>query len=161
MFQKIMVPLDGSKLAEQAIPHAVSLASKTGAKVILVRAMLLPVISPAAWTTIDIARIRDDEEQAVTSYLAELCHKLEEENLRVASVALEGEAAQVLLDVAEEKNVDLIVMTSHGRTGLNRWLFGSVAEKVVRHAPCPVLTVGARSLRKHVEKVPEQVAGTT
>lgn len=159
MFKKILVPLDGSKLAENAIPHAVSLATTSGATLLLARAMLLPVVSPAAWTTIDIAKIREQEEKAIKKYLDDLAAGLKEKGHTVEVVALEGEAADVLLDVAEKERVDLIVMTSHGRTGLNRWLFGSVAEKVVRHAHCPVLTVGSKFLKKHAQAESETVAG--
>ncbi|MCA9793612.1 MAG: universal stress protein [Candidatus Eremiobacteraeota bacterium] len=144
MYSKILVPLDGSELAEQALAPAGELARRFGAELYLVRVFLPPVISPAAWTSIDMTKVRAEEEQFLRNYLDEqqvegvLCHRL----------LIEGEAADALMHTAKEQGIDLIVMTSHGRTGFNRWLFGSVAERVVRHAPCPVLTIGPDSLKR-------------
>lgn len=144
MYHKILVPLDGSELAEQALVPAAELARRFDAELYLVRVFLPPVVSPAAWTSIDMTKIRTEEEKFLRTYLDErkiegvVCHRL----------LVEGEAADALMHTAKEQGIDLIVMTSHGRTGFNRWLFGSVAERVVRHAPCPVLTIGPDSLRR-------------
>ncbi len=144
MFSKILVPLDGSKLAEKAIPYALELARQNEAEILLVRVFLPPVISPAAWTSIDLHKIRADEEKALSEYL----DSKRVEGVKCTARLVEGEAADGLLDVAEQEGIDLIVMTSHGRTGFNRWLFGSVAERIVRYAPCPVMTIGRPTLEK-------------
>ena len=146
MFKRILVPLDGSTLAEQAIPTAGRIAHATGGSVTLLRVILPPVdyvygpyMLRPAFTVLD---------QGVQKALEEATHYLE----RVATssylagvetevVAETGPAAEMILSVVEAKNMNLIVMCTHGETGLKRWVLGSVAQKVARYAPVPVLVL--------------------
>jgi nucleotide-binding universal stress UspA family protein len=144
MFKTILVPLDGSILAEQALAPAAELARRTAANVILVRA---PNMEPA-YATAEGAYGLIYPEQSVGQASAEARDYLKSIQTRrsargesVRTVVAEGDAAGAIVDVASQAQADIIVMSSHGYTGLTRWLLGSVAEKVLRAAGCPVLVV--------------------
>ena len=144
MFKTILVPLDGSTLAEQALAPAGQLARRTGANVILVRA---PDMEPA-FATAESAYGLIYPDQAVgranseaRDYLTSIQSGQAARGVAVRTVVGEGDAAVAIVDVASQKQADIIVMSTHGYSGLTRWLMGSVAEKVGRTAPCPVLTV--------------------
>jgi nucleotide-binding universal stress UspA family protein len=138
MLRTILVPLDGSALAERALPYAAGLARTARAKLVLVRATAatpLPGTEPVA-----------------AGRAATLGAELELENIadrwRHAGLTVESraycDAADVaILAAAREYDADLIVMSTHGRSGLSRWVYGSVAEAVLRAAPVPVLLVPA------------------
>jgi nucleotide-binding universal stress UspA family protein len=140
MFDSILVPTDGSACAESAIEHAEALASRSGATV-----HVLAVIDPG---TLDNAphleRARDDNEARVTSR----CEDLRRSGVDATSVVRTGGPHREILDYAAEAAVDLVVMGTHGRTGLERYVLGSVTEKVVRLSETPVMTVrgGADSI---------------
>ena len=147
MFKTILVPLDGSTLAEQALAPAGELARRAGADVILVRA---PNMEPA-YATAESAYGLIYPEQSVgrasaeaRDYLNSIQSRSAARGLTVRTVVAEGDSASAIIDVASEAQVDLVVMSSHGYTGLTRWLLGSVTEKVLRAASCPVLVVRRR-----------------
>ena len=135
--QHVLVPLDFSAYAEQALDSAIALAQKLQARVTLLHVIQPPVnVTGGIWPS---STFLQDLEAAITrdmeGYLA-----------RVTAAGLAGEIAivhgvpfQEILDTAKARQVDLIIMGTHGRTGLSHVLLGSVAEKVVRLAPCPVL----------------------
>lgn len=147
MLKKILVPLDGSKLAEKAIPYAEEMAHKFQAEVILLRVLTavdIPIeygnYAPRrldeAWT-----QLRHDAE----TYLQSAEGELQSHQVAIRSVVVNGHPpAENILNLAAEKAVDLIIMSTHGRSGLGRWVHGSVADKVLQHAPCPVLLVRAK-----------------
>ncbi|MBW1714199.1 MAG: universal stress protein [Deltaproteobacteria bacterium] len=128
MYKKILVPLDGSEVAEKILGQVVDLARLTGAEIVLLRVALARTF-PGADPTDKQVEVVDRAEK----YLAGVKEKLEKEGLKVS--------AHVLLEHAQE--VDLVAMSTHGRTGLGRWALGSVAERVLRHSPKPVLLVRA------------------
>jgi nucleotide-binding universal stress UspA family protein len=136
MVKTILVPLDGSALAERALPYATALARRAGAHVVLVRAILAHTLPGADPTDAQVAlRKRAEAEIDATA-----------EQVRLAGVDAEthvyyDEATAAILDAVQARQADLIVMASHGRTGLGRWIYGSVAERVLRRAPVPVLVV--------------------
>jgi nucleotide-binding universal stress UspA family protein len=136
MFSRILVPLDGSPLAEAVIPQVVDLATLRKAEIVLLRVALahaLPGTDPVE------AQVRAVEE--AQAYLAKVEADLLAQGLAVKSVVRYGHAADEILDHARAGDVDLIAMSTHGRSGVRRWVLGSVAETVVRHAPVPVLLV--------------------
>jgi len=144
MFKTILVPLDGSTLAEQALAPAGVLAKRTGANVILLRA---PNMEPA-YATAESAYGLIYPDQATGQAAAEATNYLNSTQARqaahgvhVRTVLAEGDAAAAIVDVAARAPADLIVMSSHGYTGLTRLLLGSVTEKVLRAAVCPVLVM--------------------
>lgn len=139
MYNRILVPLDGSNLAEQALDHAVSLASSQSCKLHLLRVWSRhePMDSPYP-----VRRNWKGVRKQCEAYLQRVANSLRPSGLEVWSHVLEGTPAEVINEQARSLDIDLIVMTSHGLSGISRWFLGSVAENVVRHAPCPVMTVG-------------------
>lgn len=143
LYRKILVPLDGSALAEVALRHAGSLAWAYGAEVTLLRVIQIswPLNAPDAGIEGNLALDRAREE--ARTYLKALCGELREQKIVAHAVVLSGPAAETIVDYARQEGVDLIVMSNRGRSGLSRWVFGSVAERVLQGAPCPVLLVRA------------------
>ncbi len=141
--RKVLVPLDGSPLAERALGH-LSYFDLSSAEVQLLMVRHAP---PPVWSELDLdVHIPDPDsnQPRALEYLESLATALRAGGLRVSLDSPRGDIAGIILERAED--CDLIVMTSRGRTGLKRWLYGSVAEKVVRYAPCPVHILGGRAL---------------
>lgn len=150
MFERIMVPLDGSSVAEEAIGVAAEVARRFDAELLLLRVFAPPVLTPG--NTVDVEALMETERQAFISYL----EPLQPEGVRTRVLAIQaGSSAEGILATIDLEKVQLVVMTSHGRTGVKRFLFGSVAEKVVRRASCPVLTIGSNSLLKLSDETPD------
>jgi nucleotide-binding universal stress UspA family protein len=144
---RILVPLDFSPGSRRAVDHAGSLAAGTKASIDLVHVWSPPALLPAGLvvTGPEGGPIMTLEQLVRQQSSAEL--KEAEQALARAGVAevrshfLIGEPAQAIVEMARRQPIDLVVMGTHGRTGLGRLLLGSIAEKVVRLAPCPVMTV--------------------
>jgi nucleotide-binding universal stress UspA family protein len=143
MFHHILVPLDGSSRAEQAIPVAARLAHTSGGTVVLLRAAALPpalvTYPPAGPGT--IPTIIDADFEKVKNYLQHMTSLDSLRDVHVETEVIAGAAAATILSVAETQPIDLIVMYSHGYSGMKRWTLGSVAEKVAHSAPVPVLVL--------------------
>lgn len=143
MFQRILVPLDGSIRAEQAIPVAARIARATGGALILVRAVsTTPEWWPAMERRPDVAQaVIDAGLTEAKQYLVAASTAQALSAVSTETVVLYGPAATSILAVAHSSGADLVVLCSHGYTGLTRWVMGSVAEKVARHAAVPVLVL--------------------
>jgi nucleotide-binding universal stress UspA family protein len=148
-YQAILVPLDGSALSEQALPHAAALARQSHAELTLFLAVL--PIREEGTVGNRVAPDRSDLDLEQRTRVAEAMTMLQElsinlhfQHLAVKTVVEVGWAADKIVDYAQAHAIDLIVMSTHGRTGLQRWLMGSVASKVMAAAPCPVLLVRAK-----------------
>lgn len=145
--RKIMVPLDGSELAEQALPQAEVLAKEKGAEVLLLRA-IEPLSDRefaalfAAWESPE--EVYAHRQTAAEQYLEQIQGELRATILSSEILVEEGHPAEVILDTAGAEAVDLIVMSTHGRSGLSRWVYGSIADKVLHKATCPLLLIRAR-----------------
>lgn len=140
MFQKIMVPLDGSSAGEAALKPAGVLARALNAELRLVSVEEMPV-QILNWD-MTVQAVMDQAKSARIDYLNARVDELRKEGCRVDSSYLPlGSPVLRLRHEAEEQKVDLIVMSSHGHTGLSRLLLGSVAEELARTAPCPVMIV--------------------
>jgi len=137
--KSIIVPLDGSKLAESALPVAVAVAKKLDLEVVLFRAHHVPYNPTANFGEV-IARVRDETDKYLENAAAEV-KKLGVSKVRY--LTREGIASDEIIALARETAHTLIVMCSHGRTGMERWVLGSVTETVARHADAPVLVVRA------------------
>ena len=138
---RIIVPLDGSPFAEQALPYAEGLARKlqleiTLARVIDTGAPYTGVLDDARFVQVD-----DDVKAAAATYLKKVAEDLEGKGLKVRTELASGNAPESLVDIARRTPEDIIVMTSHGRSGLARWMEGSVAESLIRSSGDPVLIV--------------------
>ncbi|MBN9420060.1 hypothetical protein ABS71_14890 [bacterium SCN 62-11] len=140
MIESILVPLDGSPLAELALPWAFDLAEKYGARIILLRVGILPDV----WSLQDAPQMdtrMDELETQCMKYLLEVETRLQDRKVPVTAEYGVGNATQRIVERSQQPDCSMIVMNSHGRDGLTRWMIGSVAEKVARHAGCPVLLI--------------------
>ena len=142
--RSILLPTDFSECANYALSYAASFARQAGASILCVH-VIEPVVPTVGYTgmaePLPIADISDQLEDSAERELPKIAECEECEGLEVEEVIAHGDAASEIVRVARERSVDLIVISSHGRTGLGRLLFGSTTESVVRHAPCPVLVV--------------------
>jgi nucleotide-binding universal stress UspA family protein len=136
MMKSILLPLDGSPLADQAVPFAVSLAQRSGARIILVRAT-------EASTMLDV-----DASDAERGVISRAEHDLEAAAARLRTAGVEAEVhvyydnpIPAILDASRRYHASLIVMSTHGRSGLGRMMYGSVADDILRHADAPVLLI--------------------
>lgn len=156
-YQHILLPLDGSELAAGALPHAEALATLAKARLVLLQvvpstAMIasetaaaspglgLPTVDPFV-TSGQLETIEETIASEANTNLGSVATALRANSLQVDTVILQGSPADAILTYAKNEHIDLIVMATHGRTGIARALFGSVAESVLHHATCPVLLV--------------------
>jgi nucleotide-binding universal stress UspA family protein len=144
MIRKILVPLDGSNLAKKALPYAEELAHRFEAELILVRVIqAVPVVVEygAPVYEMDYRRLAEEAEL----YLNSVKGELRELQIPAQTIVIGDEpVAEGIINLARNQDVDLIVMSTHGRSGLSRWVFGSVANKVLEHSPCPIYLVRAK-----------------
>jgi nucleotide-binding universal stress UspA family protein len=143
MFKKILLPLDGSEVAEWALGPALKVAEATGGEVLLLQSMtpvytMMPIAAGEyEWVWPEYAR--EDSRRAVREYLEAVQRAHQQPTFTLRTLVEEGDAASVIVDTAHDEDVDLIVMSTHGWTGLIRGVLGSVTERVLHSAPCPVL----------------------
>jgi nucleotide-binding universal stress UspA family protein len=142
MYQKILVPLDGSDVSECALEHAKELALACHTP----KVVLLYVVEPINPGMYEVpAQVVEDASQKGkdfgVNYLTRVAAKMKGQGLDVETVLMSGRVTESILDYVKDNGVDLIAMSSHGRSGISRWVLGSVAEKVVRRASIPVLLV--------------------
>lgn len=139
-YKKILVCLDGSALAEAALPHAQILASEE-AEIVLLRVS----VNPAAEFSFSDPNIADnfiqDMEAETLSYMQSARGKLQKAGCRTSFLIRQGAIAETILQTAAEIKADVIVMSTHGRSGIQRWLLGSVADRIVTHSNVPVLLI--------------------
>jgi nucleotide-binding universal stress UspA family protein len=152
MYEHLLVGLDGSPIAERVLEHAQALATAFGSTITLLHATVsietLIAENASGDTTlgnigqvIDPTPIVQAEQTSAIDYLNGVAARLRELNLTVDIEHPEGNAADAIVDRARALGVNLILMTTHGRGGLGRAVFGSVADSVIRHSPCPVLLI--------------------
>lgn len=141
-FKKILVPLDGSRFAEGALPYAQMLAECSGGQIELLRIAVHPSSYVYVNDPATLASLYDSDRAHCEEYLQKVAAALQATTpITITMAVLEGPVADAILDRADETNADLIVMSTHGRSGMERWLLGSVAEKVVRGAKVPVMLI--------------------
>jgi len=143
----LVVPLDGSHLAERVLPHALALARALKSELILTRVFSLPVgvqVAPEAAYVPNLSQLRENIREEASAYLKAKVEQLRAEGVDgVSCVLMEGDSASEIIDLARKTPDNLLAMCTHGRTGLSRWAIGSVTERVVRHCGDPVLIVRA------------------
>jgi nucleotide-binding universal stress UspA family protein len=134
MYSSIVVGTDGSETAREAVRQATRLAATVGARIELVSAYEpVPATPPEGWSV--------SPRPAVEDALREAAQEIAAAGVEVGTYARQGDPAAALLDVAEERRSDLIVVGNKGMTGADRFLLGSVPNKVSHHAPCSVLII--------------------
>ena len=149
MYQKIMVPLDGSELAECVLPHVEAIAKGCGVRAVTFVRVAEPVRLPSTdegwgFSAEEVKRIESRSRAVVENYLNQLMNRVKYDGINVQSeVLIGGRAADVIADYANKGKVDLIIIATHGRSGVSRWVWGSVADRVLRSACVPVLMVRA------------------
>lgn len=146
-YKHILVPLDGSKLAEVALIDALAIAKLSQAEVTMLQ-VITPVesvveVSAAQYSYAD--KVLENKLELAEQYLNSICDRIACETITTHSVVEIGTAAETIIDYAHRQPIDLIVMATHGRSGLQRWVYGSVANKVLRGADLPILLVRAHS----------------
>ncbi len=144
MFSKILVCLDGSSLAEQVLPYATEVAGRFGSKIILLQVITMPTIISGPEEPGPIVGLLEQvkQEQAVArAYLEKIAKPLQEKGLEVECVTLQGVPGESIVAYAEKNGVDLVTIATHGRSGLKRLVFGSVAEYLMKHFGLPILIV--------------------
>jgi nucleotide-binding universal stress UspA family protein len=151
MYERILVPLDGSEVGEAALPNVEQLVSKLAPKV-KVEVVLLQVISSlthyviAGEASVQVPyneREIDQIKEKARDYLDKVGEGLRNRGVMVKTLIATGNAAEEILKVADEIKADLVAMSTHGRSGLSRWAFGSVTDKILRAGNLPVLVVRA------------------
>lgn len=146
MYKKILVPLDGSELAEKALPHAVALAKGTGAEVTLLTVIHLTLGATGAKLEA-IPEAAAERRAALraegTLYLEKVQRDLKSQGVTAHIATREGDVAAEIITYAEQEGFDLVAMATHGRSGIDRFVMGSIAEKVLRGTIKPVLLIRA------------------
>lgn len=147
MYDTILVPLDGSERAEGILTHVIELAKKFGSKVILLEA----VEQQLAYADLEISAMvvqpdheLDKQVHAAESYIKSVQEKLKQQNIGTITRVIPGPAVEAITAVARKENVDLIAMASHGRGGLGRVFYGSVAAGVLHGIDRPLLIIRAK-----------------
>ena len=154
MYTNIMVPLDGSELAECVFPHVEGFIAECRVKSIV----LVRVVEPSPTKFDDTAslnatsrellvesirKIEEKRRSAALDYLNSVARRLKREGLKLTAEVLVGGVAESLADYTEKSDIDLIILATHGRSGISRWMRGSIADRVLRFSPVPVLMVRA------------------
>lgn len=145
MSYDILVCLDGSPLAEQILPYAAAQAERFGGKMILLQVIGNPgAIYAPGIEAVPIAVPLDqapEEETAARDYLERLAQPLRQKGVDVECLTLVGSAGERIVSYAEENDMQLVALATHGRSGLGRLVFGSVADHVIRHSTRPILLI--------------------
>ena len=141
MFKTILVPLDGSTRAEQALSVAACIARNSGGSLVLLQVVTSPI--DFAWSVMEspteAQEVIDEDIAKAKEYLTSITTLAVLDGISTKTEVLPGDPALTILSVARASHADLIVMCSHGETGFKRWMMGSVSQKVARHSPIPVL----------------------
>lgn len=146
MYKKILVPLDGSKLAECVLPHVESIAKGCGTQCVVFLRVVEPFVIPSGgegfhFSEKDMKRIDSESWAEARGYVSQLVAQTKYEGVKVQSEVVSGRAAETIAEYATKNEIDLIAIATHGRSGVSRWVWGSVADRVLRSSCTPVLMV--------------------
>lgn len=149
MYNKILLPTDGSKNSERAIAHALTIAEFEDAEIVILNVVDSVYLTglPEEDLITKSEMILEEESKKVTARVESIIKEIEEEkgsngkDIKITSKTIEGNAADVILKVSENEDIDLIVIASSGKHMLDRFLLGSVTEKTVRHTKVPILVI--------------------
>ena len=150
VLRKVIVPLDGSKVAEAILPHAVEFSEKMNLEIVLLRIYVSPKPDHVLQYQHTLDRLWEQMRNEAQTYLEETARQLSGNGVRnVSTVLLDGDVAEEkIIDVARNTPQSLIAICTHGRTGVGRWVLGSIADRVVRHSERPVLIIRTSTDRK-------------
>jgi nucleotide-binding universal stress UspA family protein len=153
MFKRILIPLDGSELAEQSLPVALQIAQAQGSELIIMRVPLAEKMMtsyPAEYSLLWPEQSLQLSQKMSADYLQQVLAQHEPTVVPIRAMVVNGDVAGGIVDTAAEEEADLIVMTTHGYSGLTRWVLGSITERVLREAHCPVLAIRDGQPMKHL-----------
>ncbi len=144
MYKKILVPLDGSEIANKALDQAEKLARVFDSEIVLFQVVpFMPIYGSPELVTPLI--IDEKQKELAERYLSQLAEDLKMKGFKVRAVVRTGQQVAVeIIDFAKEEGVDLIVMCTHGRSGISRWVLGSIALKVLTRAETPILLIRSK-----------------
>ena len=142
MHKRVLLALDGSTMAEQALPHAVEQAKRFRSELILLRT-IGPSLQGSGLSTMELGWVQEQMDKWARDYLESIATQVRAEGVPVKVIVLHDPPHEAITQFAEANSVDLIVICSRGQSGPSRWLMGSVADRVVRGAAVPVLLVRA------------------
>jgi len=148
MFNKILVPLDGSELAECVFPYVEDIARKRDSRVeavFVVEHYEMPFHGGVVFNEENLRAIERSAIKSAEQYMSTVKQRLLSKGIEVNTVVLEGKIADSLVDYASNNGFDLIVMATHGRSGLARWVVGSVADKILHCSTVPMLLIRSES----------------
>lgn len=144
MYQKILVPLDGSELAECVLPHVEAIAKGYGAINVIFMRVVEPFLrGEYSFSEEELKRFESENREFAKEYLDQLVSRINSDGMNVQTVAITGKAVESITDYATKNEVDLIVIATHGRSGISRWAQGSVADRLLRSSCVPVLMIRA------------------
>ncbi len=147
MYNKILVPLDGSGLAECVLPHVESIAKGCNASSVIFLRVVEPFYMPTGgeytFTDRQIGEIESERKKEAKDYLDQLVGRTKYEGAKVKAEIIKGRTAEAIAEYATKNQADLIIIATHGRSGVSRWVWGSVADRILRSACVPVLMVRA------------------
>jgi nucleotide-binding universal stress UspA family protein len=139
VIKRILVPVDGSQLGERALVVAGDLAESLAATIVVAR--VVPPLAPGRYAPDLLRQVEEAQAKDAQAYLASVAERLADDRLTVETRLLRGPVVETLVEEASKERCDLIALTSHGMGGLASAVFGSVAQKLLHAAPCPVLVV--------------------
>jgi nucleotide-binding universal stress UspA family protein len=144
MYKRVLVPLDGSELAEVALPYAEELAGRLGSQITLIHVYESAEAEYQQMHQAYVEKMVEATKRGAERFLA----KSKVKRVRIKSALLVGNPAEQIVDYADEENAGLIIIATHGRSGISRWVVGSVADKVVRATKRPVALIRAEGIRR-------------
>jgi len=150
MYKKMLVPLDGSEFSECVLDHVRAIAKGCQVPEVVLLGVAEPLTHQVYYMIGMEDRLEDwqkENEKYIGSYLSRAAAELRKDDIPVQTVVVSGRPAEAILDYANKNQVDLIVMSTHGRSGVSRWVLGSVTDRVVRNSTAPVLTITPRECR--------------
>ena len=155
MYKKIMVPLDGSKLAECVLPHVDGFVTGGQVETIIFVRVIEPTptrysavgstVDPENYETVrkNVERIEEESRSSAERYLKEVISRVKQDGIKYKVDVLVGKVADRLVDYVDANEIDLVLIATHGRSGISRWVRGSIADRVLRTSRAPVLMVRA------------------
>ena len=154
MYQHIMVPLDGSELAECVLPHVETIVKGSNAK----KVTLIRVVEPlhlyggveSGFSLEERERLEEDSINIARGYLDQVAKRLGQKGVTAEPAVLHGKVADELAEYVNKNGVDLVILSTHGRSGISRLVWGSVADRIIRSVGAPVLIVRAPGCVLHI-----------
>jgi nucleotide-binding universal stress UspA family protein len=152
VYNKILVPLDTSELSECSLEHVVNITRSCNISQVILFTVIEPLSAQAVSTLAQaggeiLLKAEQDNQNAARNYINRVSERLTNRGISNEVVVKDGRPAEEILEFCRQNGIDMIIMSTHGRSGATRWFFGSVAEKVARHSAIPVLLISPPGCR--------------